>query len=143
MCLPPVAPAAGVSATPPGVVFSLAGYSPEKLLVVTTGSQAEPRAMLSRAAYNGARNLKLTTGDLLLYRCGDQPSPPCLAISIRHRSGRFKLRTPSLLYSEPACSSADSAFVPPVPSLVVQRKNDPGKREENHKDAQRNRPERA
>lgn len=43
------------------------GYSPERLLVVTTGSQAEPRAMLSRAAYNGARNLKLTSSDLLLY----------------------------------------------------------------------------
>lgn len=43
------------------------GYAPERLLVVTTGSQAEPRAMLSRAAYNGARNLKLTSGDLLLY----------------------------------------------------------------------------
>jgi mRNA degradation ribonuclease J1/J2 len=42
-------------------------WDPNKILVVTTGSQAEPRAMLSRAAYNGAKNLKLTQGDLLLY----------------------------------------------------------------------------
>ncbi len=43
------------------------GWDPNKLLIVTTGSQAEPRAMLSRAAYNGAKNLKLTEGDLLIY----------------------------------------------------------------------------
>ena len=43
------------------------GAQADKLLIVTTGSQAEPRAMLSRAAYNGARQLKLTAGDLLLY----------------------------------------------------------------------------
>jgi beta-CASP RNase J family ribonuclease len=43
------------------------GYDPNKLLIVTTGSQAEPRAMLSRAAYNAAKNLRLTAGDLLIY----------------------------------------------------------------------------
>jgi beta-CASP RNase J family ribonuclease len=43
------------------------GWDPNKLLIVTTGSQAEPRAMLSRAAYNGAKNLRLTAGDLLIY----------------------------------------------------------------------------
>lgn len=43
------------------------GYASNQLLIVTTGSQAEPRAMLSRAAYNGAKNLRLSQGDLLLY----------------------------------------------------------------------------
>ena len=44
------------------------GYAPDKLLIVTTGSQAEPRAMLSRAAFNSAANLKLQPTDLLMYR---------------------------------------------------------------------------
>ena len=43
------------------------GWDPSKLLIVTTGSQAEPRAMLSRAAYGAAKGLKISDGDLLLY----------------------------------------------------------------------------
>ena len=43
------------------------GYPEKELLIVTTGSQAEPRAMLSRAAFNTARQLKLSSTDLLLY----------------------------------------------------------------------------
>ena len=43
------------------------GYDPNKLLIVTTGSQAEPMAKLSRAAFAGARDLRLADGDLLLY----------------------------------------------------------------------------
>lgn len=43
------------------------GWDPSKLLIVTTGSQAEPRATLSRAAYGAAKNLTIGDGDLLLY----------------------------------------------------------------------------
>ena len=43
------------------------GYPENQLLIVTTGSQAEPRAMLSRAAFNTARQLRLSSTDLLLY----------------------------------------------------------------------------
>ena len=43
------------------------GFPENQLLIVTTGSQAEPRAMLSRAAYNAARQLRLGSTDLLLY----------------------------------------------------------------------------
>ncbi|VAI57648.1 hypothetical protein VPH35_110968 [Triticum aestivum] len=42
-------------------------YDPKNLLVVTTGSQAEPRAALNLASYGGSHALKLCKEDVLLY----------------------------------------------------------------------------
>lgn len=42
-------------------------YAPQDLVLVTTGSQAEPRAALNLASFGGSRTLKLTPDDLLLY----------------------------------------------------------------------------
>lgn len=42
-------------------------YDPNKLLIVTTGSQAEPRAALSMAAREASNKLKLLPSDLVLY----------------------------------------------------------------------------
>ena len=41
---------------------------PPQVLVVTTGSQAEPRAQLSLAARGASHSLKLQPSDLVLYR---------------------------------------------------------------------------
>ena len=43
------------------------GMDPSRLLVVTTGSQAEPRAALSLAAHGASPNLKLGPSDLVIY----------------------------------------------------------------------------
>lgn len=43
------------------------GYNPNELLIVTTGSQAEPRAALSLAARDASHMLKLQPSDLILY----------------------------------------------------------------------------
>ncbi|KAK4743653.1 hypothetical protein SAY87_009965 [Trapa incisa] len=42
-------------------------YAPKDLLIVTTGSQAEPRAALNLASYGGSHSLKLTKEDVILY----------------------------------------------------------------------------
>ncbi|KAG2658925.1 hypothetical protein PVAP13_1KG323800 [Panicum virgatum] len=42
-------------------------YAPKDLLVVTTGSQGEPRAALNLASYGGSHALKLSKDDVLLY----------------------------------------------------------------------------
>ncbi|XP_057866644.2 ribonuclease J isoform X1 [Cryptomeria japonica] len=42
-------------------------YAPRDLLVVTTGSQAEPRAALNLASFETSHSLKLTKDDLILY----------------------------------------------------------------------------
>lgn len=42
-------------------------YSPKDLLIVTTGSQAEPRAALNLASYGSSHSLKLSKEDLILY----------------------------------------------------------------------------
>eukprot|EP00249_Psilotum_nudum_P021161 c27999_g1_i1 orf=284-3385(+) len=43
------------------------GYSPRDLFIVTTGSQAEPRAALNLASFGSSRSLKLNNSDLVLY----------------------------------------------------------------------------
>lgn len=43
------------------------GYAPKDLLIVTTGSQAEPRAALNLASYGSSHALKLTKDDMILY----------------------------------------------------------------------------
>eukprot|EP00250_Pteridium_aquilinum_P012858 c20989_g1_i1 orf=816-3770(-) len=42
-------------------------YAPRDLLIVTTGSQAEPRAALNLASLGSSRSLKLNKDDLVLY----------------------------------------------------------------------------
>ncbi|KAL4191521.1 hypothetical protein AMTRI_Chr07g80900 [Amborella trichopoda] len=48
-------------------VEDIDAYAPKDLLIVTTGSQAEPRAALNLASFGGSHSLKLTTEDLILY----------------------------------------------------------------------------
>jgi mRNA degradation ribonuclease J1/J2 len=45
----------------------IGNVNPSDLIVVTTGSQAEPRAQLCQAAFGGSRLLTLTEDDLVLY----------------------------------------------------------------------------
>ncbi|CAI8584371.1 unnamed protein product [Vicia faba] len=42
-------------------------YAPKDLLIVTTGSQAEPRAALNLASYGSSHAFKLTKEDIILY----------------------------------------------------------------------------
>ncbi|XP_042398633.1 ribonuclease J-like [Zingiber officinale] len=42
-------------------------YAPKDLLIVTTGSQAEPRAALNLASFGGSHSVKLGKDDLVLY----------------------------------------------------------------------------
>ncbi|KAM0946575.1 putative beta-lactamase transcription factor MYB family [Dioscorea sansibarensis] len=48
-------------------VEDIDGYSPRDLLIVTTGSQAEPRAALNLASFGGSHSLKLNKDDVILY----------------------------------------------------------------------------
>ncbi|MCL7026554.1 hypothetical protein MKW94_023180 [Papaver nudicaule] len=48
-------------------VEDIDNYAPKDLLIVTTGSQAEPRAALNLASYGSSHSLKLTKDDLILY----------------------------------------------------------------------------
>ncbi|CAI9117334.1 OLC1v1018710C2 [Oldenlandia corymbosa var. corymbosa] len=48
-------------------VEDIDAYSPKDLLIVTTGSQAEPRAALNLASYGSSHSLKLNKEDLILY----------------------------------------------------------------------------
>ncbi|KAI4343630.1 hypothetical protein L6164_010958 [Bauhinia variegata] len=43
------------------------GYAPKDLIIVTTGSQAEPRAALNIASYGSSHSFKLTMEDVILY----------------------------------------------------------------------------
>ncbi|GER36295.1 ribonuclease J [Striga asiatica] len=48
-------------------VEDIDAYAPQDLLIVTTGSQAEPRAALNLASYGSSYSLKLNKEDLILY----------------------------------------------------------------------------
>ncbi|KAI3455000.1 hypothetical protein Pfo_011663 [Paulownia fortunei] len=48
-------------------VEDIDAYAPKDLLIVTTGSQAEPRAALNLASYGSSHSLKLNKEDLILY----------------------------------------------------------------------------
>ncbi|XP_051148082.1 ribonuclease J isoform X2 [Andrographis paniculata] len=48
-------------------VEDMDSYAPKDLLIVTTGSQAEPRAALNLASYGSGHSLKLKKEDLILY----------------------------------------------------------------------------
>lgn len=47
----------------------LKDYDPNQILIVTTGSQAEPRAQLTMASTGSSSTLKIQPNDLVLYRC--------------------------------------------------------------------------
>ncbi|XP_050223050.1 ribonuclease J isoform X2 [Mercurialis annua] len=48
-------------------VEDIDAYAPKDLLVVTTGSQAEPRAALNLASYGSSHSFKLNKNDVILY----------------------------------------------------------------------------
>ncbi|KAK3040628.1 hypothetical protein RJ639_026949, partial [Escallonia herrerae] len=48
-------------------VEDIDAYAPKDLLIVTTGSQAEPRAALNLASYGSSHSLKLSKEDVILY----------------------------------------------------------------------------
>jgi beta-CASP RNase J family ribonuclease len=48
-------------------VEDIEAYAPKDLLIVTTGSQAEPRAALNLASYGSSHAFKLTKEDIILY----------------------------------------------------------------------------
>lgn len=48
-------------------VEDIDAYAPKDLLIVTTGSQAEPRAALNLASFGGSHSLKLGKEDVILY----------------------------------------------------------------------------
>ncbi|XP_010519514.1 PREDICTED: uncharacterized protein LOC104798948 isoform X1 [Tarenaya hassleriana] len=48
-------------------VEDIDAYAPNNLLIVTTGSQAEPRAALNLASYGSSHSFKLTKEDIILY----------------------------------------------------------------------------
>ncbi|KAF3436859.1 hypothetical protein FNV43_RR19612 [Rhamnella rubrinervis] len=48
-------------------VEDIDAYAPKDLLIVTTGSQAEPRAALNLASYGSSHSLKLKKEDIILY----------------------------------------------------------------------------
>ncbi|KAI4342504.1 hypothetical protein MLD38_027127 [Melastoma candidum] len=48
-------------------VEDIDAYAPKDLLIVTTGSQAEPRAALNLASYGSSHSLKLNKEDVILY----------------------------------------------------------------------------
>ncbi|KAJ4961710.1 hypothetical protein NE237_021620 [Protea cynaroides] len=48
-------------------VEDIDAYAPKDLLIVTTGSQAEPRAALNLASYGSSHSLKLKKDDVILY----------------------------------------------------------------------------
>ncbi|XP_057785944.1 ribonuclease J isoform X2 [Salvia miltiorrhiza] len=48
-------------------VEDIDAYAPKDLLIVTTGSQAEPRAALNLASHGSSHSLKLNKEDLILY----------------------------------------------------------------------------
>lgn len=48
-------------------VEDIDAYAPKDLLIVTTGSQAEPRAALNLASFGNSHSLKLSKEDIILY----------------------------------------------------------------------------
>ncbi|XWS60287.1 hypothetical protein CRYUN_Cryun07bG0023500 [Craigia yunnanensis] len=48
-------------------VEDIDAYAPKDLIIVTTGSQAEPRAALNLASYGSSHSLKLNKEDVILY----------------------------------------------------------------------------
>lgn len=60
-------------------------YAPKDLLIVTTGSQAEPRAALNLASLGSSRSLKLNKDDLVLYSAKVIPGNEIRVIKMMNR----------------------------------------------------------
>ena len=61
---------AGIAPIDPDILVpaeEIENVNPNELIIVTTGSQAEPRAQLSQAAFGGSRLITLQEDDLVLY----------------------------------------------------------------------------
>eukprot|EP01018_Ginkgo_biloba_P034064 Gb_26634 [translate_table: standard] len=60
-------------------------YAPNDLLIVTTGSQAEPRAALNLASFGSSHSLKLNKDDLILYSAKMIPGNEIRVIKMMNR----------------------------------------------------------
>eukprot|EP00271_Cylindrocystis_brebissonii_P002899 TRINITY_DN13655_c0_g2_i1.p1 TRINITY_DN13655_c0_g2~~TRINITY_DN13655_c0_g2_i1.p1 ORF type:complete len:1160 (-),score=309.56 TRINITY_DN13655_c0_g2_i1:418-3897(-) len=60
-------------------------YAPHELIIVTTGSQAEPQAALNLASLGVSRSLKLTKDDLLLYSAKMIPGNETRVVKMMNR----------------------------------------------------------
>ncbi|KAJ7553257.1 hypothetical protein O6H91_06G089900 [Diphasiastrum complanatum] len=63
----------------------ICNYAPKDLLIVTTGSQAEPRAALNLASFGSSRALKLTKDDIILYSAKMIPGNETRVIKMMNR----------------------------------------------------------
>ena len=64
-----VATELGYLKVPDGVIIdieSINNYTPDKLVVITTGSQGEPMSALHRMAYSDHRNVSIIPGDMII-----------------------------------------------------------------------------
>ncbi|XP_059302909.1 ribonuclease J isoform X2 [Lycium ferocissimum] len=66
-------------------VEDIDAYAPKDLLIVTTGSQAEPRAALNLASYGSSHSLKLNKEDLVLYSAKVIPGNDTRVIQMLNR----------------------------------------------------------
>ncbi len=64
-----VASELGYLKVPDGVIIdieAIKNYTPDKLVIITTGSQGEPMSALYRMAYNDHRNVDILPGDMII-----------------------------------------------------------------------------
>ncbi len=64
-----VASELGYLKVPEGVIIdieAIKNYTPDKLVIITTGSQGEPMSALYRMAYNDHRNVDILPGDMII-----------------------------------------------------------------------------
>lgn len=66
-------------------VEDIDAYAPKDLLIVTTGSQAEPRAALNLASYGSSHSLKLSKEDRILYSAKVIPGNETRVIKMLNR----------------------------------------------------------
>ncbi|XP_078447143.1 RNA-metabolising metallo-beta-lactamase family protein isoform X2 [Wolffia australiana] len=66
-------------------VEDIDAYSPKDLVIVTTGSQAEPRAALNLASFGSSHSLKLGKDDVILYSAKVIPGNECRVMKMMNR----------------------------------------------------------
>lgn len=66
-------------------VEDIDAYAPKDLLIVTTGSQAEPRAALNLASFGSSHSLKLNKDDVILYSAKVIPGNDTRVIKMLNR----------------------------------------------------------